>query len=88
MRNRAKFRADQSNRCADIAIFGFFVLAASAILDLLNFKFVTVRTVKKDRTASPRQISSKSLKPRPIYGDFSNFQYGGRRHIPFLKLQI
>jgi len=52
----------------------------------LNFKFVTVRTVKKGRTASPCQILSKSLNPRPRYGDLSNFQNGGRRHFGFLKL--
>ena len=35
------------------------------------------------RTASPCQISSKSVEPRPRYGDFSIFQDGGRRHLGF-----
>ena len=39
-------------------------------------------------TASLCQILSKSLQPRPRYGDFSNFQDGGRRHVVFLKFQI
>jgi len=30
----------------------------------------------------------KSLKRRQSYGDFSNFQNGGRRHVGFLKLQF
>jgi len=39
-------------------------------------------------TASLCQISSKSLQPRPKYGDFSISQDGGRRHVGFLKFQI
>ena len=34
------------------------------------------------------QVSLKSLKLRPRYGDFSIFKNGGRRHVGFLKLQI
>jgi len=34
-------------------------------------------------TASPCQILSKLVKPRPKYGDFSIFQDGGRRHLEF-----
>ena len=37
---------------------------------------------------SLRQISTKSVKPRPKYGDFSIFKDGGRRHLGFLKFQI
>ena len=33
MRNSTEFRADRSNRFRDIANFGFFRMAASAILD-------------------------------------------------------
>ena len=40
------------------------------------------------RNASPCQISSKSVEPRPRYGDFSIFQDGGRRHLGFSKFQI
>jgi len=39
-------------------------------------------------TAALCQILSKSLQPRPRYGDFSNFQDGERRHVGFLKFQI
>jgi len=35
------------DRCRDIAIFGFFSMAAAAILDFWNFKLVMVRTVKR-----------------------------------------
>jgi len=40
------------------------------------------------RTVSSCKILSKSLVPRPRYGDFSIFQDGGRRHLVFLKFQI
>jgi len=35
--HHAKFRGDWSNRCRDIAIFGFFKIAAAAMLDLKIF---------------------------------------------------
>jgi len=45
----------------------------------LNFlTFLTVRRLKKSRTASLCQILSTSVKPRLRYGDFSIFQDGGR----------
>jgi len=33
LRHDAIFRGDRSNRCRDIAIFGFFKTAAAAIMD-------------------------------------------------------
>ena len=47
MRHRAKFREDRSNRSVDIADFRFFKMAAAAILDFGNFKFLTVGTLKR-----------------------------------------
>ena len=47
MRHRTKFRPDRSNRCGDIADFQFFKMAAAAILDFGNFKFLTVGTLKR-----------------------------------------
>ena len=47
LRHRAKFCGDRSNRCRDIAIFRFFKMAATAILDFSSCKFLTVGTVKK-----------------------------------------
>ena len=40
MRHYAKCCADRSNRCRDIVIFGFFRMAAAAILDFKNYKFL------------------------------------------------
>jgi len=38
---------------------------------------------QEGRSASLCQIWSKSVKPRPRYGDFSIFHDGGRRHLKF-----
>ena len=67
MRHRTKIREDWSNRSGDMADFQFFKMAAAAILDFGNFKFVTVAC----------QILAKSLKTRLRYSDFSIFQDGG-----------
>ena len=47
MRHRTKFREDRSNRFGDMADFRFFNMAAAAILDCGNFKFLTVGTLKR-----------------------------------------
>ena len=47
MRHRTKLREDRSNRSGDMADFRFFKMAAAAILDFGNFKFLTVGTLKR-----------------------------------------
>jgi len=47
MLHRAKFSQNRLNRGRDITIFRFFKMAAAAILDFENFKFLTVGTVKR-----------------------------------------
>ena len=71
----------KSNRSWDIArfldfkkmaaVFGFFKMAAAAILDFFKFLIFNGRTRHWCRTASPCQISSKLLKPRPRYVSFN-----------------
>ena len=46
MRHRAKFCRNRSNCGRDMAIFRFFKMAAAAILDFSNFKFLTVGRLK------------------------------------------
>ena len=75
-----------SNRCRDIVIFNLLGCRPPAFwisLDLCNGP-----NSHEGRTASPCQISSKSVEPRPRYGDFSIFQDGDRRHLGFLKSEI
>jgi len=76
-RHYAKFYRNCSNRGRDIAIFGFFKMAAAVILD---FKIFNGWTCQEGRITSLCQISAKSLQSRPIYGDFIT-QDGGRRHL-------
>jgi len=45
LRHRVKFRRNRSKRGRDIAIYRFFKMAAAAILDFENFKFLTVGAV-------------------------------------------
>jgi len=45
--HRAKFRRNRLNCSRDMVIFRFFKMAAAAILDFKNLKFLTVVTVKK-----------------------------------------
>ena len=45
-------------------------------------------TAREGRPASPCQSLSKSVKPRPRYGDFSIFQDGRRRHLGFVNFGI
>ena len=47
MRQHAKFREDLSNRSGDMADFRFFKMAAAAILDFGNFKFLTVGALRR-----------------------------------------
>ena len=47
MHDRTKFGKDRSNRSKDMANFRFFKMAAAAILDFGNFKFLTVGTLKR-----------------------------------------
>jgi len=47
LRHRAKFREDRSNCSGDMADFRFFKMAAAAILDFGNFKFLTIGTLKR-----------------------------------------
>ena len=53
-----------------------------------KFQIFDDRDGQDVRNASPCQIASKSVEPRPRYGDFSIFQDGGRRHFGFLKFEI
>ena len=75
-----------SNHCRDIVIFNLLGCRPPApwiSLDLCNGP-----NSHESRTASPCQISSKSLKPQLRYGYFSISQDGGCRHLGFLKFHI
>ena len=50
-------------------------------LGFLKFQIFNDRNNQEGRTVSSGQISSKSFKMRPRYGDFSITQDGDRRHL-------
>jgi len=47
LRGCAKFGQNRSNCGRDMSIFRFFKMAAAAILDFSNFKFLTVRQLNR-----------------------------------------
>ena len=49
MRNRAKFCADRSRRCGDMAVFDFLSWRPSANLDFQNLEILTARTFQRAR---------------------------------------
>jgi len=57
-------------------------------LGFSKFQFFNGQNGQAGGTASLCQMLSKSLHPRPRYGDFSISQDGKRRHVEFLKFQI
>jgi len=73
VRQRAKFCGDRSNRRRDMTIFRFFQDGGRRHLGFFKFEFFNGRTAEEGQIASPCQIWSKSVKPRPRYDDFSIF---------------
>ena len=71
-----------------MAIFQFFKMAAAAILDFENFKFLTVGAVKGVDLHEHAKFRENQLNRSRNMVIFSIFQDGGRRHLEFLKFQI
>ena len=83
----AKFHQNRSISGRDFAIFRFFKMAAAAILDFRNFKFLTVGTVKRVELRHRAKFNqNRSNRGRDM--TFLDFQDGGRRHLGFSKFQI
>jgi len=58
-------------------------MAAAAMLDFQILEILTPERSIWPNCVNVRQILSKSVKPRPRYGDFSTSQDGDRRHLGF-----
>jgi len=63
-------------------------MPTDAILDFFRSEICIGPNGHEGRTASSSQISVKSLKLWPRYGDFSIFQNGGSRHVKFLNYKV
>ena len=76
MFHRAKFGKNRFKRGRDMAIFQFFKMAAAAILDFENFKFLTVGAVKNFELHRYVKFRRNSSLTWPRYGvlDFSRWQ--------------
>ena len=78
MRHRAKFHADRSNYCGDMAVFRFFKMAAVRHLGFLKARNFNCPYPSDGQHASSSQILCRSVKPLRRYGHFSTLQDGGR----------
>jgi len=74
--HHTKFCTDRSNRCGDISIFVIFKMAA----EIRNFNG---HSAVRGQYESLRQISSKSVKRLPRYGDLTVFKMAPVRHLGF-----
>ena len=61
-----------------MAIFRSFKMAAAAVLDFRNFKYLAVGTVKTVELRHHAKIRRNSSNRGWYYGDYSIFQAGGR----------
>jgi len=57
-------------------------------VDFLNFKFLTVGTVKRVELHQRAKFRQNRLNRGRDMAFFSIFEHGGRRHLKFLKFQI
>ena len=69
-----------------MAIFRFFKMAAAAIVDFQNFKFLKVRTVEIELRRDAKFCQCWSNAGRDMTF-FSIFQHGGGRHLEYFKFQ-
>jgi len=86
-RHHVKFSQNRSNGC-DIAILRFSKMAAAAILDFQNFKFLQADTIERPNLSNP----AKYHQGRPIrcwdMANFWFFKMAAVRHVGFLKLRF
>ena len=71
-----------------MAIFRLFNMAAAAIVDFLNLKFLTVVLLKRAELHGRAKFAQNRSKYGRDMAIFSIFQDGGRRHLGFFKFQI
>jgi len=88
LHNRAKFREDLSIRCCDIAIFVVFQDGGRRHLGFLKIQNFNDMSPVRGKSASPCQISSKSVKRLLRYDDLTFFLNGGRPPSWILEIQI
>ena len=81
MRHRTKFREDRSNRSVDMADFRFYKMAAAAILNFRNFKFLTVGTLKRfELRPHAKFCQNRSYRGRDM-AIFRFFKMAAVRHL-------
>ena len=88
MRHRTKFRENWSNRSGDMADFRFFKMAAAAILDFGNFKFLTVGTLKRSNCVCMPNFGEIAQNAAEIWRFFNFSRWRPSAILDFQKLEI
>jgi len=84
LHQHTKFRKDWSKRCGDIAIFCDFQDGGRRHLGFSKIPNFNGLPAVRGQFASPCQISSKSVKRLPIYGNLTIFKMAAVRHLGFV----
>jgi len=87
MRHQAKFSADRSNRCGDMAVFQFFQDGGVRHLEFYKLKFLTYGPVQR---ADMHQCAKFCVDRLDLCGDmtvFRLFKMAAVRHLGFLKVR-
>ena len=84
MRRHAKFGQNRSKRGGDIAIFRFFKMAAAAILDFSNFKFLMVVRVKRSNCVTRPNFAEIAQTAAEIFRFFDFSKMAAVRHLGFV----
>ena len=84
MRHQAKFSADRSNRCGDMAVFQFFKMAASAILDFKKLKFSTDGFVQRADVHQRAKFCADRSNVCGYMANFRFFKMAAVRHVGFV----
>jgi len=88
LHNRARFREDLPIRCCNIVIFVFFQDGGRRHLGFSKIRNFNGLYPVGGQSASPCQISSKSVKRLPRYGDLTVFKMAAVRHLGFWKFNF
>jgi len=83
LRQRTKFRGDRSNRRRDMAFFRFFKMAAAAILNFSNFKFLAVRGSRGPNCVALPNLVEIGQSAAEIWRFFDFSKMAAVRHLGF-----
>ena len=88
LHHRARSRQNRSKRGRNMAVFKFFKMAAAAILDFWNFKFLTVGTVSRVEVHHLANFCQNRLNRGRDMAIFGFFQMAAAAILDFANFKI